>query len=94
MCSYGNDVGWCGCVVANHYGSVDDWICFGKQSSKAEPKIGGRVMDIVSVFVKIYAFALGTLGFYFLWKEWRWLAEEEKRRIRKITDEYMKEREK
>lgn len=50
-------------------------------------------MDIVSVFVKIFAFALGTLGFYFLWREWRWRAEEHKRKIRENIDDYMKERE-
>lgn len=51
-------------------------------------------MDISAIVMSAYFAVIGTLGFYFLWKELRWLAEEEKRRIRKITDEYMKEREK
>lgn len=50
-------------------------------------------MDTYTIIAKIFFGVVGTLGFYFLWREWRWRAEEEKRRIREITDDYMKERE-
>lgn len=51
-------------------------------------------MDIAEIVMSAYFAVIGTLGFYFLWREWRWLAEEEKRKIREKIDEYMKEREK
>lgn len=50
-------------------------------------------MDIATIVMSAYFAVIGTLGFYCLWREWRQRAEEEKRRIREITDDYMKERE-
>lgn len=50
----------------------------------------GKAIDIL---LNLCFIMLGTLGFYFLWREWRQRAEEEKRRIRENIDEYMKERE-
>lgn len=47
----------------------------------------------IDILLKVCFIMLGTLGFYSLWREWRMRAEEEKRRIREITDDYMKERE-
>ena len=46
----------------------------------------------IDILLNVYFILLGTLGFYFLWREWRLRAEEEKRRIREITDEYMNTR--
>lgn len=46
----------------------------------------------IDILLNLYFFMLGTLGFYFLWREWRLRAEEEKRRIREKIDDYMKER--
>lgn len=47
----------------------------------------------IDILLNVYFIMIGTLGFYFLWREWRWRAEEHKRKIREITDDYMKERE-
>lgn len=44
----------------------------------------------------VYFLAVGMIGFFFLWSQWRYIrkAEEEyKTYVRKIVDEYMKERE-
>lgn len=49
-------------------------------------------MDIATIVMSAY-FTIIFTGFYFLWREWRWRAEEHKRRIRENIDEYMKERE-
>lgn len=49
-------------------------------------------MDIATIVMSAY-FAIIFTGFYCLWRECRRRAEEEKRRIREITDDYMKERE-
>ena len=50
-------------------------------------------MDIAAIVMSAYFAVITFAGFYCLWREWRLLAEEEKRRIREITDDYMKERE-
>ena len=52
-------------------------------------------MMCIIIAVALIGIALvGAVGFYFLWREWRQRAEEHKRRIREITDDYMREREK
>lgn len=50
-------------------------------------------MDIATIVMSAYFAVIIYAGFYCLWAEWRQRAEEEKRRIREITDDYMKERE-
>lgn len=49
-------------------------------------------MDIATIVMSAYFAVIIFAGFYVLWREWRQRAEEEKRRIREITDDYMKER--
>lgn len=53
-------------------------------------------MDTASTIITAYIVLVSFLGFYLAWKEWRWMrqnAEEHKRRIRELADEYMEERE-
>ena len=50
-------------------------------------------MDIATIVMSAYFAVIIFAGFYFLWREWRMRAEEEKRRIREKIDDYMKERE-
>jgi hypothetical protein len=49
-------------------------------------------MDIATIVMSACLTIIFTRS-YCLWTEWRLRAEEEKRRIREITDDYMKERE-
>ena len=53
-------------------------------------------MDLVDAIINAYFVIIGTYGFYLMCRDWRRMrknAEEHKRRIREITDDYMKERE-
>lgn len=50
-------------------------------------------MDIAEIFLFAYLAVIVTLAFYCSCREWRQRVEEHKRRIREITDDYMKERE-